>query len=1176
MTWKIARQWLMFPVLGCAWQVANALIPAASPVFRSYGMDQGLPSSQIQALAQDKSGLLWIGTSSGLASFDGQRFRSYVAQRDRQNALASGGIEALLVDSNGRLWIASEGGHLARFRPETDDFERLSPNLGDMAQIEIWSLAQARERVWIGTYGAGLVELSMDGRLVAQFGLSAGLSKLDVIDVLPDHAGGLWIADLDSGLSRFDIKGSRAIAMPAQADPSALTPLGLAIRDHALHFSTREGMRCRVQAAQAPVCEQIPALNLPGRARMLLSSVHGDFSGGNGELLWEHAGRQAHLTFRPGSLGGVPNHNFWVGMADREEGLWMGTTGGGLLHLPREAFQFQVWQPDPLATSGLLDGRVRSVANVGSRVYIATLESGLFALDPESGEIKGVATPELKAQRLWALLVDADDRLWIGHQGGLARYRMDAQGTLIADAQWSQSELVGPRVDLLHRDAGGRIWAASMAYGITRIDATGQRVLYPFNTNGLVGSEIQQLLTGADGAVWVASDLGLMRYREACECFDSLIQGARVEAVALASAGRVYAFVDGQLVSYQWREALFRNAEIAPRRFDEFQTVGGMRMAGDSLWMASAQGLFRYTPATDALSAFDARDGLVTREFSDRPFHTDAAGRFWLGSEAGVVSFDPASFEKLPAASKLRFADLGIEDASGHRDLDPSVPAEFAFDERDLSVSVRLETLARAHAQRFSFHLVGSDSDRADPGAASERRFGALRPGHYRLQVRAWDGYGQAAANALEWRFRIDPPFWRSAWAFLIYALSTALILAWLNALRRRRVRAQSVLAQARRQTEWAERLAAEKSQLVAELSHEIRNPLNGLLGMSRLLGSTELDTQQQRYVRLLSDAGKQLTTLLDDILDWSRIEAGHAPLEMQSVAVKQLLEPSFQRYAQLAAAKPLAFHVHFVGEPVVAAVPARLIQILENLLANAIKFTRVGAVDCCIRPDPLDMNWISFEICDTGPGLSDEQRARLFKPFERGEGEALAPGTGLGLTISRALAERMGGSLVAEASERGGARLVLRLRPSTGVPMSATVAVPTANSRESLKGLQVLVVEDDAIGREVLESQLRAWGASVTAEDNAMDALISLNQRPVDAVLLDWDLPGLSGLELGRTLRAQYPRASLCLIAVTGRATPADRALGEQAGFDAHLTKPLDPQALWQVLSALSTQGAR
>lgn len=1161
----------MFGACACALQARALERPLAAPVFRVFGTEQGLPSRQVQALAQDHDGRLWIATANGLVRFDGHGFVTYPARLERPNALATTSVEALTLDAADQLWVATQGGQLARRRGATDDFARVDlQSVPHDEQLEIWALAAAAGHVFVGTYGAGLLVVDQNGRLEQQIAVPAALGGPNVLDLLASADGSLWMITYDRRqLLEIDVVRHELRAIAGSDGKPAPYAYGMGAHGDELWYSTPEGALCRVGADRMARCAPLPQLAQPGRVRLLLSGERGDWLGGTGELLHQVDGASQRIAFQTGRIGGVPQQQLWTGLVDRDRGLWFGTSGGGLLHLPADADRFQVWQPDPSGAGGLRDGRVRGVARDGhGRVWVATLNAGLHRMTPETGAIAALPLPGTDQRRVWAVLATASDELWVGYHDGVLQLHVDAAGQLQLLRQWPAAALVGGIVDLLYRDVQGQIWAASVGAGMNRIDPVSAQVLkLPFSSTGLAGTEVQQIGTGADQRVWVASDHALQAFDPGCACWQTLIGDARVDAYTVTGS-RVTAFVDGQLVSYQWRNGLFRDEAVAPREFDDFQTVGGMVAVGDALWLAGPQGLYRYRPDSDRLDGYDTRDGLPTREFSDRPIYTDADGRLWIGSEDGLVSLDPTMTLADPPAARLRFDRLSVDGPLGARSLTVDGVAELQPDDRELQVVVRLSTLARPQAQRFSFRLAGWEGWSA-PAQRPERRLGALAPGDYALEVRAWDGYGQPATNALHWRFRVLPPWWRSDIAWGAYLLLGLLLIGLIESWRRRRRHAASMLAESRRQAQWAERLAAERTTLVAELSHEIRNPLNGVLGMGRLLAEQPLPAAARRYLDLMVDAGRQLTRLLDNMLDWTRLDARAQPLACVPAALLDLLRPTLDRYAQQADERGLAFQVAIDAALQVQVDPPRLCQIVENLLSNALKFTSQGVVR--VSASVVEAG-IALRINDSGIGMSDAELARLFRPFERVGDERAAPGTGLGLAISRNLVERMGGTLTVESEAGVGTCFVVTLAAAferTSEDHSAAATTPDAPAKSRpLAGLRLLLVEDDALAREVLTHELSSAGAHLAADADALSALIRLQSEHFDAALIDWDLPGMSGVDLARSLRAQLP--ALPLIAVTGRATPADRALALEAGFAAHLAKPVQPELLLATLVAV------
>jgi len=1159
----------MFVVQACLLQAVAAEPLISDPVFRLIGTDEGLPSQQIQALAEDAEGRIWIGTANGLVRFDGHSIESYPARLERANALASISVEAMTVDGRQQLWVTTQGGQLARWRPESDDFLRFDlTTMLQAEQLEAWALAGDDRRLWVGTYGSGLLELDLDGKVVAQHPIPPELGSGHILDLSLDESGTLWLATMDKRLLRFEAESASFSAPAAAAGMDPLPVFAIAQRRGRPWFSTSDGRLCTAAKAQAPQCQELSQLALPGRARLLLADARGDWIGGRGEMLRVRDGIEQRLSYTPGSRGGIPAEGMRTALIDHSRGLWFGTTGGGLLHLPYSADRFAVWQPDPLARSGLLNGRVRGIArDSGGTVWIGTLGAGLHRLTPGTGRIQAVALPGTGQWRVWAVLA-AGEELWVGHQDGLLRLQPQADGSLRQLQQWSAGTLVDGNVDLLYRHHDGRIWATSMGAGLNEIDAdTGQVRQHAFGENGLVGTEVQQLGPGLDQQLWVATDRGLLRLDAGCRCWQALLPSVQVDAYTRDGNGGIYAFVDGNLVHYLWRDGLYRDARRAPRAFAEFQTLGGMQLEHGALWMAGPQGLFRYFPEQDRLESFDGRDGLPSREFSDRPFLAEADGRLWMGGEAGLISVDTAMAPDPELPARLRFEQIRVDGPEGPRELHPQWRAELQPDERELVLSVRLNTLARTHAQRFSFRLAGWDEDWTEPASLPERRFGALSDGDYTLQIRAWDGDGRATANTLEWAFTVLPPWWRSAWALGTYLLVLALLVAAIERWRQLRRRSAERWQETRRQAEWAEQLATERTALVAELSHEIRNPLNGVLGMGRLLGEQPMPEAGRRYLQLLNDAGRQLLHLLDDMLDWSRLEAGAAPLPLQVATLAELLDATLARYSQQAAERGLWFRAAI--DPVwrVQVDPPRLLQIIENLLSNAIKFTLRGGVDISAA---VDGHQLQLRVRDSGPGMSAEQAARLFRPFERVGDQRAAPGTGLGLAISRSLAERMGGSLTVESTPGHGSTFILGLvLAAEAVPTTPTFSsAAEGTDLAALSGLCVLVVDDDPVARELLLRELGERGAQVHLAADALSALIIVQQQRLSLALIDWDLPGMSGVELAQTLQLQQPQ--LPLVAVTGRGTPEDLARSVDVGFRAHLLKPVRPELLVSTLLKL------
>lgn len=1151
--------------------------PAAAlppPTLQSFGLEAGLPSSQIHALTQDREGVLWIGTSAGLARYDGRSISVDLPHPDRDGALPSASVETLHADALGRVWIGSSNGFLSVREPGQERLRSfpLRERVAAGESLEIWSLTGSPRGVYVGTVGAGIVEVDASGTVLAQYGLAQGLPDADIWQVLSADAGRLWVAFDDAPPGLYDPLQQRFTPMPWN-EQSPAAARHMALDGGSLWLLLRDARLCQWRAATGLSCRTSEGWQDPGRLLALAVRGEQQFLLGHGELQYRDADASAHWLHRAGSMGSVPRAQLWTALFDREGGLWMGSLGGGLVYLSPLWRRVQLWQPDATASSGWRDGRVRGVArDQHGRVWIGSMDQGLHWLDLARGVVHSLPAAEQPARRIW-VIQRRGDQLWLGHNAGVTRYTLSADG-LSARRDWLREDLVGGHVDLLALAPEGVVWAASMGAGLSRINPDGSVRRYAFAERGLLGLNVQQLGL-ADGSLLVATDAGLFRHQADCDCFAAVFAGSRsVEAFVEAEPGQWYVYADAQLERFRGGAMWQRDPEFAAQAMGRWATVGGMAWDGSQLWLAGPQGLARFDPGSARTTVLGRAQGLLSREFSDRPFHVAEDGRFWLASEQGVLSIQPAEFASPPAPAPLQWAAASIRRGEASLTLQADVPLRLAADDRDLSVAVRLASLLDPGQHRFEFDLQPWDLAPASVGADGERRFGTLPPGDYQLQVRAFDAHGQPAANTLEWQITVAAPWWRQSWALALWAALLLALGAWWRRRARLMAEAEMRWREGQRQAAWAEQVAAEKSQMLAELSHEIRNPLNGLLGLAALLAKSPLDAVQRERLRLLQDAGRRLAQLMEEVLDWTRLVAGRLNLDLAPVDLAPVLGAVHEQHAALAAQKGLRLELDAVAGLVVQAHPGRLRQVLDNLLGNAIKYTQQGSVAVQLRGDGRR---VEIAIRDSGPGIAPDDRERLFEPFQRGAGESRAPGIGLGLAISRGLARRMGGELWLDTTVTEGCRFVLELAASPAAPASVTATPSEATPAQvDLGGVVALVVEDDPVSRELAVLALREMGCEVLAAGDGLAAMVEYSTRQPRIAVLDWDLPQLDGLSLARILRAQPDGDQLVLIAATGRVSPADRAQAIEAGFDAHLGKPYEAAALQACVAQVLAARAR
>lgn len=1196
----------------CCQIICHAQMVDEHYYFKNLSVQNGLSQNTVNAILQDKQGFMWFGTKDGLNRYDGLTFRKFKHDDRSSRGIGNNFIKALYEDTEGNIWVGTDVG-LYIYYPEKDLFRHFAELSIENTKIEhtVTTITEDEKGcVWIAVEAQGLFCYDLKQGKLRNYTLKQyPFISTNVESLVFDNSGTLWIGFYGSGLfySKDCLQTLQPYVSPVDNKETYASDVVTSLVKGAYNCLYISSLKNGVKELNLTSNRLRDLLSIDESGEtvfcreLLVTSDNELWIGGESGIYIYNLRMNKYVHLRSSAYDpySLSDNAVYSLCKDREGGVWIGSYFGGVNYYPHLNTYFEKYYPKGIENS-LRGKRVREFCQDNQGIlWIGTEDGGLNRFNPLTKEFSFFA-PSSAFTNVHGLCLVGDE-LWVGTFSKGVKVINTLTGSIVKTYQKSDSprSLIDNSVFTICQTATGDIYLGTL-FGLLRYNKQSDDFDRIPELNGKFVYDIKE---DSGGNLWLAT------YANGAYCYnvnekkwknyihdednEKSLPYDKVLSIFEDSHRRIWLTTQGGgFCQFHPETETFTRYNSSNSELPNDVVYQIVEDKDGSLWLTTNNGLVCFRPNNGDVKVYTTANGLLGDQFNYRSSFEDESGVIYFGCIDGFIAFNPQTFSENKYLPPVVITDFLLFNKEVYADKpDSPLKKSITFSDQIVlradqnSFSFRIAALGyqAPRMNKLMYKLEGFDEEWLPAGESPIITYSNLRYGHYIFRVKAANSNGIWNKDEIALSIHILPPFYLSIWAYCIYVLlfigcSVYTILYFKRRSSRKHRRQMEKFEQ-----EKEREVYHAKIDFFTHVAHEIRTPLTLIKGpLENILLKKEVDAETRDDLNIMKQNTERLLNLTNQLLDFRRTESQGFQLNFTESNVTEILKETHLRFTSLAKQKGLNFVLNVPESDFYAHVNREAFtKIISNLLNNAVKYAD-SSIDVFLEVDD-DKKMFHIRTINDGTLIPAEMREEIFKPFvrfnEREDGK-VTTGTGIGLALSRSLAELHQGKLVMLPDEHAICFYLTLpvVQDSTIKLMSETVADAIAGAEHRMEQSEtepkesrpvVLVVEDNPDMLAFVSRQLTDSYAVLTATNGA-EALKILDGNYVSLVVSDVVMPVMDGFELCKTIKSELNYSHIPIILLTAKTNIQSKIEGMELGADAYIEKPFSIEYLHACISNL------